>query len=491
MNTRCASLVIPVLLAAVHSFAGVTYYVDSQLGEDSRTGTSSETSWKSLERLNQAVFQPGDAILFKTGARFAGQFQPQGSGSADQSIRVGKYGDGALPRMDGEGRFLDTLLLHNVSYWEVRDIEVTNLGTNREPWRTGVHLLADNSAVLKGIKLSGLFVHDVNGDLRKTQEGCGIYFESRGNGARFDGLLIENCHVVRADRNGICQRSRGAPRSTGVVIRGNLLEDIGGDAIKLWGSNGGLVERNVVRGGSQRCTDAAAGIWPFASDDSVIQFNEVSGMKGTIDSQGFDSDYQCRNSLFQYNYSHDNEGGFILICSPGNSYCEGTVIRYNISQNDGTPRTGVFHFGGGASVTRVYNNFIYVGPNQDLPLLKFTEWSGGRTRDTLFENNIFYVEGRVTYRWGESTNTTFTGNNFFGNHQQPPSDSQLVTNKPTLTNPGSGKDGLESLAGYQLKPGIEVPRGIIVTNNGGRDFFGNAVPANAPPAIGVHEPSGH
>ncbi len=48
-------------------------------------------------------------------------------------IMLGKYGDGPRPRIDGEGKVLDTLLLRNVQLWEVQDIEITNLGTNREP----------------------------------------------------------------------------------------------------------------------------------------------------------------------------------------------------------------------------------------------------------------------------------------------------------------------------------------------------------------------
>ena len=36
------------------------------------------------------------------------------------------------------------------------------------------------------------------------------------------------------------------------VIRGNLLEDIGGDGVKPWGCDGVLVERNRLRGANQR-----------------------------------------------------------------------------------------------------------------------------------------------------------------------------------------------------------------------------------------------
>ncbi len=468
---------------------GADYYVDSQGGDDAQGGTSQTHAWKTLERVNAQVFQPGDQLLFKAGSRFTGQLRPQGSGKLDGEkiapITIGKYGEGPKPRLDGEGKFLDALLLRNVEFWEISDLEITNLGTNRAPWRTGVRVVSDGFGKMRHIHLRNLFVHDVNGDLRKEQEGCGIYFESRGrNQSHFDDLRIENCHEVRTDRNGICQRGGGRVRSVGVVIRGNLLEDIGGDGIKIWGSNGALVEHNVIRGGRMRCDDYAAGIWPFDSDDTLIQFNEVSGMKGTKDGQGFDSDYLCRRSVFQYNYSHDNEGGFFLICAPGNSYNEDTVIRYNISQNDGVNSARVFHLSG-AKNTKIYNNTIYVGPKQNLPLVLCNDWDGGSARDTFFYNNIFYVAGRVTYDFGKSQNTVFEHNVFYGAHQNPPVDAHAITNQPALVNPGGGAAGMDSLKVYQLLNAAACLPGRVVPENGGRDFFGTPVLANQPPCIGA------
>jgi hypothetical protein len=404
-------------------------------------------------------------------------------------IRLGKYGEGSRPRIDGEGLVLDTLLLRNVEFWEVADLEITNLGTNRVPWRTGVRIVADGFGKMRHIRLNNLFVHDVNGDLRKEQEGCGIYFESRGgNQSHFDGLVIENCHVVRTDRNGICQRngSRDRSRSLGVVIRKNLLEDIGGDGIKLWGSDGGLVEYNVVRGGRMRCEDYAAGIWPFDCDDAVIQFNEVSGYKGTRDGQGFDSDYRCRRTVIQYNYSHDNEGGFILICAPGNSYNDGTIVRYNISQNDGLNSARVFHISG-VKNTKIYNNTIYVGPKQDLPLLLFTEWSRGWASNTWIANNIFYVDGRVTFDLGRSTDTVFENNVFFGNHVNTPSDPRAITNRPPLLKPGGGANGFDSLTAYRPTELPDFMRGKPVPESGGRDILGGGLPKDSSPSIGAFE----
>jgi Right handed beta helix region len=472
--------------------AAETYYVDSKTGADSNNGLTPAEAWKSLERLNRQIFKPGDAIRFKAGTTYAGQFKPQGSGQLIRGkptpIVVGKYGEGPRPRINGEGNVLDTVLLRNIEYWEIRDLEITNQGPVRRPWQTGVHIVAEGSGTLHHLYLRDLDVHDVTGDLRKSHEGCGIYFESlSGKESCFDDLRIENCHVARTDRNGICQRrSEGAGRSLGVIIRGNVLEDIGGDGIKPWGSSGALVERNVLRGGRMRCDDAAAGIWPWDCDDTVIQFNEVSGMHGIGDGQGFDSDFLCRRSIFQYNYSHNNDGGFMLICTPGDSYCDDTIIRYNISQNDGINSARVFHFAGPARNTMVYNNVIYVGSKQRLPLVLYTDW-GGYASNTHFVNNIFYVDGQVTYDWGRSTQNVFENNVFFGKHEGRPHDPGARLDQPPLVNPGSGLNGFDSLGGYKLRAGAPFARGGLVPNNGGRDFFGNPVSAREPAMPGAFE----
>jgi endonuclease/exonuclease/phosphatase family metal-dependent hydrolase len=469
-----------------------TYHMDSQAGDDQNDGTSPERAWRSLAAVNARVFRPGERILFKAGTSYRGLLKPQGCGTEANPIVIDMYGSGGKPRIDGEG-IRDTLWLENVEYWEVSNLEITNLGQTRADWRTGVRVSANDYGTVHHIHLRNLYVHDVNGSNNKSREGCGIFFECKGKTpSRFDDLLIENCHLVRTDRNGICGRSSFTNRSRNwlpslnVVIRGNLLEDIGGDCIKPWGCDGCLVEHNVVRGGRQRAEDYAAGIWPWSCDNTVIQFNEVSGMKGTKDGQGFDSDYNCRNSLFQYNYSHDNDGGFMLICTPetrpGNVGCVGTVVRYNISQNDGAR---IFHIGGPVQNTRIYNNVFYVPEGRDIYAVLCTDW-GGWAKDTYFYNNIFYVEGKVRYEFGRSTDNVFESNVFYGEHENRPDDPSAILRDPMLVNAGSGGDGLDSLAGYKLKPGSPcIGAGVAVENCGGRDFWGNPLPGDAKPNVGA------
>ena len=88
------------------------------------------------------------------------------------------------------------------------------------------------------IKLKNLFIHDVNGSLvKKEGGGSAIVCQNRGKQAksRFDGLLIEDCHLVQCERNGINfsgynRRDQWYP-NLNVVIRHNLLEKIPGDGI--------------------------------------------------------------------------------------------------------------------------------------------------------------------------------------------------------------------------------------------------------------------
>ena len=43
------------------------------------------------------VYQPGDSLLLKSGAPWAGRLQPQGSGTHVDRIVIDRYGDGPKP----------------------------------------------------------------------------------------------------------------------------------------------------------------------------------------------------------------------------------------------------------------------------------------------------------------------------------------------------------------------------------------------------------
>ncbi|MFO7672533.1 MAG: right-handed parallel beta-helix repeat-containing protein, partial [Lutibacter sp.] len=305
------------------------YYVNSELGNDANSGKSPGKAWASLQKVNQAVYQPGDKILFKSGTTYYGQLEPKGSGIKDKPISIDRYGIGKKPAIHGEGNKLHTLLLYNVEYWEVRNLEITNTGSERVAHRRGVIVRAENFGDCNHIVLDSLEIHHVNGSLvKKDGGGSAILWENSGDKipTRFVDLIIQNNHLHHSGRNGInakgnTKRDKWFP-SIGVIIRNNLLENIPGDGIVPIGCDGAIVENNVLRDFPDILSheEAAAGIWPWSSDNTLIQFNEVSGHKAKWDGQGYDADYNCIGTTIQYNYSHDNYGGFMLICNDGFSY---------------------------------------------------------------------------------------------------------------------------------------------------------------------------
>ena len=453
------------------------YYIDAFSGNDSNSGNSPDKAWASLKMVNQTKFRPGDKILFKSGTVYQGQLEPKGSGTKEQPIIIDRYGIGKKPAIHGNGKQLYTLLLYNVEYWEVRNLEITNTGKERKARRTGVTIKAENFGDCHHIILDSLEVHHVNGSLvKKEGGGSAIYWENSGDSiqTRFVDLVIQNSYLHHCERNGIISRGtinrdRWFP-STGVIIRNNLLEDIPGDGIVPIGCDGALIENNLLRDFPDILSheEAAAGIWPWSSDNTLIQYNEVSGHKAKWDGQGFDSDYNCIGTIIQYNYSHDNYGGFLLVCNngftynqPGNIGTKNSIIRHNISINDGirpypTKREGafspVFHITGPIENTSIYNNTIILSKQTlDHTIVKMDNWGNQWPKETLFENNIFFSQDSSKFVFGEDLQTHFNNNVYYGDIKNLPNDPKAIFSKPNFINGDARGNGFEVLKNFMLK----------------------------------------
>jgi len=486
------SLLLAILGIARLSGAA-TYYVDSQTGRDSNSGTSSAVPWKSLDKVNRTAFRAGDVILFKSGSAWTGQLWAKGSGTQRQPIVIDKYDGEAKPIIRGAGQVEDAVLLKNQEYWEIRNLEITNTGRG-DVVRRGVHVAVENYGDAHHIYLRSLTIHDVNGMDSKGTGGIHYSCTGETKPSRFIDLRIEDNSVYHVDRDGITGESTHWERqkwhpSLGVVIRNNLLEDIGGDGIVDVATDGALLEYNVVGHANQRSKGNNVAIWAWSADNTIIQHNEAYATRGGHDSEGFDSDWNSRNTIIQYNYSHDNDGGFLLICNDGTVGPEynigntGTIVRYNISWNDHNKSISI---AGPTKNSVVYNNTIYVDRDQKADMLSYSDW-GGWSDDTRYWNNIFYLAGTgqfattisdkpegqiVTPGLGPSTNNQFDSNVYFG--LKPVDDRHALETDPMfVTSPGA--DGLASFGLRDGSPALDS--GKTIPSNGGRDIFGADVPS--------------
>lgn len=428
-----------------------TFYVDSQRGNDESAGTSPSSAWKTLRKVGETHYHPGDHILLHSGSRWEGQLSLSSSGAEGAPIVVDRFGRGALPRIDGNGVVEDVVSLENVEQVEVHHLELTNHGA-APAVRRGILIAATNFGTAHHIVVSDLYIHDVNGTNARKDNG-GILFRTVGGQkpTRFDGLTIERNIIWKVDRSAIVAQSSESARSKWypslhVVIRDNYAEDIGGDGIVPWATDGALIEHNIVMHCNRRSGTYNAGIWPWSTDNSLFQLNEAAFTHTTRDGEGFDSDYNSRNSQFLYNYSHDNEGGFMLICTPvkrnpreniGNT---GTVIAHNISRND---HSRIFNLSG-ADQTTVEHNAIYIGPDDDVQVLLVSSWDGWSDGAT-FRGNTFDVAGtgryghavernsagiyKIAAGWGEAKNIRFEGNHYYGRNIDMPADSTATVDE--------------------------------------------------------------
>jgi len=444
MKVHFAAFLTALLLVGASAAYGTTYFVDSVAGNDASPGTSRRTPWKTLEKINAGHFVPGDRILLRKGSRWEGQLVLKSSGSPGKPIVIDWYGSGPLPRIDGNGTVENVLELINVEQLEARHLEITNNGP-QPGIRRGVLVAAINFGTAHHLRISDLYIHDVNGTNQRKETG-GILFRTVGDKkpSRFDDLVIEQNIVWKVDRSAIVAQSSQFARSRWfpslhVIIRDNFVEDIGGDGIVPWATDGAVIEHNIVLHCNRRAGSYNAGIWPWSTDNSLFQLNEAAYTHTTRDGEGFDSDYNSRNSHFFYNYSHDNEGGFMLICSPGkrnpaeNVGNLGTVIEYNISRND---HSRIFNLSG-ADQTTIQHNAIYVGAQDDVQLLLVSNWDGWSHGADL-SDNTFDVAGtgrfghgvlrrpdgtyEIAEGWGGATEIRAQGNKYFGNNLNLPTD---------------------------------------------------------------------
>lgn len=365
-NTEYQEIVTPPACPVIDETGYTVYYFDGAAGNDNADGLSEATAKKSLSELSRiasASVQP-TKILLKAGTTFEGRAEISGfTSTAEKPLIFNRYGsESEYPLIRGAGSAAFSVIGENV---RIYNLEVTN----REGAQ-GIYVAAGKNGENSGVVIEGCYVHDVRWDWTadKTIEEevdnignynprdicpdsayhystCGIFLsapnpENSTTPRWFNNCWIRNNKVKEVGRCGIFAESSwvsgngcdwggknkfrslddGWYPNKNLVIEGNDVSYVGGDGILAIGVQDCHIERNVClhAGLLGRNGQAIAGIWFINARRVYCQYNEAGYthlVNGCTDGEGFDIDIGCSDVLFQYNYSHHNAGGGLLICN--------------------------------------------------------------------------------------------------------------------------------------------------------------------------------
>ncbi len=431
------------LVSSANATSGHTFYVDARDGKDTHSGQSPSHAWQTMAAVNSHQFQPGDHLYFHAGQEFPGMMRAMGCGTSVKPIIVSSFSDGHPARLVGDGG-LATVLLADVSYWTIRDIEVTN-DAREEGKRNGILLEATKSGeTLRGITIDHVHVYNVRGltgedNAAKDTGGIGIFAPVLNLPARFDGVVIRGSTIEHVDNVGLWLNTYPSmnpldPRwfeakNEHIRITGNRVSDTGRNAIIVREALAPIIENNTVSHASARHHGNA--IFTRSTRDAVIRGNEVSftGTGPSGENAAFDADIDSIRTVIEHNWSHDNQGGLFSLCN--NPYDEsnvtdGTVVRFNVSENDGIR---AFDFSGHVTHSMIYNNTVLIGPGHKEAIVEARPFSESKPRYAVgatFFNNIVIIRGEAFYDLAQAMDMSFDSNCVIGYVKHAPSETRAV-----------------------------------------------------------------
>jgi hypothetical protein len=499
-----------------------TIFYISPEGNDSNSGLSEDAAWKTIERVNRETFQAGSAILFEAGGVWNGQMRPRGEGKPGKPIIISSYGKGSKPIINmGETEGVGIQLV-NQSWWEIDGIEITS----GAPPELGIRRVGISATVegegqqIEHIVIWNCYIHDIWGQVGGNKSGLAIYVgqlilgHRQSKNCTANDVLVENNTIKRVDKVGIAVNGK-----QNIIVRGNYMENLGGDGIVVINAHQGLIERNIADRTCLRSGDPdldtggedwwphTAAIWIWRCTETVMQFNEVYNtgrQPRNGDGQAYDFDFDCERCILQYNYSRNNHGFLLVMWRTKDN-----IARYNISQND---QTHLIQIQGNTEDGNLIHNNVFYVDHSTVDLDYYCGREGDRDKTKLgatFRNNVFYAGGQGRFRTVYTSGSDgllnkqyddtiklpspedgplFQRNCYFGPWLNGlPNDKSKIVIDPKFVEPGSGGTGLTTLKGYQLQAGSPlVDAGISIEPASARDFYGNLIEDSAID-LGVHE----
>lgn len=431
----------------------LTFFIDSNQGNDANSGTSADKAWKSFKGIKQGALQQGDSIRFKRGSAFTGPLFIYDSGTPGNPIVITDYGDPAKPapsftnprfeqgnygnciRLKGSSIIVENLYFHNTSAY-VRGSWTATSGWDTTVWEMGA-IFIDKGAADCIVR---------NNEI----EDCVVGIKSYGKNAKITGNYIHDCNRV--------------------------LKEWGWGPLGIW-FGGDYQEASYNR------------IFNYRAEDPRIQWG-ADGVGGGADGGAFEIDdarYPKQNISIHHNYTRDCQGflevtwtdilqhpaykGFRIYNNVSDDYQQftaiwngaeclienNTIIRRKKNVND----WGVFNITQTNSKNRITNNIIVV--EKDIRIFN-TGLQNPRSPNNIIRNNLYFA----------ASGTLIIGNE--GPGEAPVYGDPLFVNYTNATN---AED-------FKIKAGSPAANKGVNTGYG-TDFSGMAVPRGSATDIGAFE----
>jgi hypothetical protein len=518
--------------------SAASYYV-SPLGNDTNSGTSESSPWKTIARADTGTFGPGVSLLLLGGSSYSGDLTltAADAGTSASPMTVGSYGTGVATIAGGK---TDAITVTDAGGINILNLDLVGSGPTVNKG-SGIDLMNNKGS---GNRIGNITINNV------AVSGfgfVGIGIGSTSVSTGFSNVSITNSRVDDNAYAGIFSYAGayttnpapyGFAHSNIYISNVSAYDNTGyagnndsGDGIELGNVNGATVEHCTAysNGADNSSTGGGpVGIWAYNANAVVIEYNQSYANEAAHqDGDGFDLDGGTTNSIIQYNFSHDNDGAGILEAQFAGAHpSTGNIIRFNVCQNDGRRQTqgGITLWSASSSDTingtQIYNNTLYLTkPSVGFASALFIE---SATDNVAVRNNIFDVSGGMDtvlvksagsglvlqdndYWTGQSTSTQIGwGSSVYETVAafRSATKQELLGSTATgfAVNPGISKGATvsgpapTSTSDFVLLPTSPlIDQGLDLSamgvNPGSSDYYGDLLTANARLTVGAYQPS--
>jgi hypothetical protein len=486
---------MPAFAQAPPLVKGTSYYIDSVDGNDFSSGLSPASAWKTAAKINSVNLNPGDGVFFRCGGTYECALTLTLKGTADMPIIISAYGSGNRPVLT-TGENTEVLRLFDCSYLYLSDLEIT-AHNGGGIW---IDTLNETST---GISIERVFFHDIQNYKVNSRDNLSagaaaaracIMIKGLPARSRFavNDLKISHCNMYDCgngisiwgswndEQNPWCENEEDIDPvyNKGVLVEYCNFSDMDAEAVIVGMCDGAVVTHcsainccqgeGVDENGKVLFYNAA--MWFWGSENSVIEYCEISGQKNVGDGMAVDFDSHSNNCTYQYIYSHDNTR-FMCNC-PIFSGQHGNTVRYCLSVNDNRGRSKA------ASSSGEYNFSFYNNTIVNCGNFFFTF-----IHDSVIKNNIIIPSEGCSVDFGNAFSwlKNEIGNNCYYNCLTPPADFGSIN-----ADPGFAGGDCYDISSYKLVTaspclGSGAP---IEENDCSEDFFQQAI--SSIPNIGCY-----